>query len=345
MPSSLAAASAVKALDSHTYSAFLPEDWCIGTVPHGGFLTTILMTASALHFRTTLSAQNQPHTLALHVDFLRRTHVGPATLRITDVKLGRQTSVIHISLSQRTSRAAAAVEDQKKDVEAEEEKLISTLTHTQLSPSPSTSHGPTLPTLPPLTPTPLPATLSLLPTNNDPNWTPGILPHPSFRKAAQHLLYHFPRDGPAHPSFCDEWIQLASGERFTDKCLGYVCDMWPQVVENYRSASHGDGDSPEALTSPQDNHTDQKLETGLNWYPTLLLNLEIKKLLPPEGLDWLFVRVRAKQIRNGRLDLEVVALDEEGEIVALSHHVCFVVGAERNLARREGGGGSGASKI
>lgn len=77
------------------------------------------------------------------------------------------------------------------------------------------------------------------------------------------------------------------------------------------------------------------------WYPTLLLNLDIKKALPEEGVEWLFVRVDAKQIKNGRMDLESVIMDEGGDIVALSHHVAFAVGPERNLAQRN----TGASKI
>jgi len=32
--------------------------------------------------------------------------------------------------------------------------------------------------------------------------------------------------------------------------------------------------------------------------------------------------------------LEFVVLDEAGELVALSHHVAMIVGAERNLAAR-----------
>lgn len=52
----------------------------------------------------------------------------------------------------------------------------------------------------------------------------------------------------------------------------------------------------------------------------------------------MFSRLQAKQIKNGRYDLEVVVWDEEDEIVALSHHVCFVVSAERNLAKRTTGG-------
>ncbi len=75
------------------------------------------------------------------------------------------------------------------------------------------------------------------------------------------------------------------------------------------------------------------------WYPTILLNLEIKKALPPEGAEWLFVRVRSKVIKNGRMDLDIMVMDESGDVVALSQHVALVLSAERNMNRREDGEG------
>ena len=77
----------------------------------------------------------------------------------------------------------------------------------------------------------------------------------------------------------------------------------------------------------------------VKWYPTVLLNLEVKKALPEEGVEWLFVRVRTKKIENGRMDLEVVVLDEGGDVVALSNHVCLILSAERNTKK------SGKTKI
>jgi len=68
----------------------------------------------------------------------------------------------------------------------------------------------------------------------------------------------------------------------------------------------------------------------------VLLNLDFKKLIPDEGLEWLFVRVAAKQIKNGRMDLEVIIMDAEGDIVALSHHVALAISSDRNLAERKG---------
>jgi len=67
----------------------------------------------------------------------------------------------------------------------------------------------------------------------------------------------------------------------------------------------------------------------------VLLNLDFKKVIPDEGLEWLFVRVAAKQIRNGRMDLEIVILDAEGDIIALSHHVALALSSDRNIAERK----------
>ncbi len=83
--------------------------------------------------------------------------------------------------------------------------------------------------------------------------------------------------------------------------------------------------SPSPLTSIDLSHF---------WFPTLVLNIEIKKLLPPEGVEWLFVRVRSKQVRNGRMDLEAVVLDVEGDIVALSSPVALLLSEEWNLRGR-----------
>jgi len=48
---------------------------------------------------------------------------------------------------------------------------------------------------------------------------------------------------------------------------------------------------------------------------------------------------------NGRMDLEVVIMDGAGELVALSQHVCLIVGADRNLAKRREVAGNGETKL
>jgi len=116
--------------------------------------------------------------------------------------------------------------------------------------------------------------------------------------------------------------------------------MFPQIVELF---IHGSG--PYHV---KDACTGEKKVLEKFWYPTVVLNLDIKKALPEEGVEWLFSRSRSKVIKNGRFDIEVVILDQFGELVALSHHVTLILGVDRNMAERsrnDGGGNEGKSKI
>lgn len=120
---------------------------------------------------------------------------------------------------------------------------------------------------------------------------------------------------------------MADGGTFTQNSLGFVVDQFPQIVETYP------GTKPVADIAERAVSREEAMKTL--WYPTVLLNLDVKKTLPAEGVEWLFVRVKAKKIENGRMDLEVVVLDEGGELVAVSNHVCLILSAERNLKRGE----------
>ncbi|KAI9848711.1 MAG: hypothetical protein M1837_006798 [Sclerophora amabilis] len=302
----------VAAVDSHTYRANLSPEWCIGTVPHGGYVTAVFMRVASQHFVGTLSKQRQPHTITLHLEFLRRTQAGPAIFTVQDIKLGQQTSTIHVSLKQ-----------------DDREEVVGYITNANLQ----TESGVSLQTRFSLDPLPAPVDVSKLRQDADAHWELQTrMPFPEFRKAATKVTFFFPRDGHPHRSMNDEWITFQNGERFTNESIGYAADMWPQLVENYREISPYDG---QKTKRNEEGKTPKVSLPARLWYPTLLLNLDIKKALPEEGVEWLFLRVQAKTIKNGRLDLEVIILDETGDIVALSHHVSFVLSAERNTAARK----------
>jgi acyl-coenzyme A thioesterase PaaI-like protein len=278
-------------------------------VPHGGVVCANLLAVTSLHFKTTLSSQNQPHTIAIHVDYLRRTEQGPVFFSVTDTKLGRQTSIIHISLSQ----GPAATQRR--------EEVICSITQSNLH----TEEGLTLHTDYKLTPPPPPVDLVALKNDTDKNWArQKEMPFAKFRKASTKIQFHFPRAGQVR-GLGDEWVHLTTGERFTNNTLGFIADMFAMPVESIRAK-----DNPYDINAPKD----ESEKKALYWYPTVLLNIDIKKSLPEEGVEWLFSRVQAKQIKNGRMDLEIVILDQEGDIVALSHHVCLVLPAARNTAKR-----------
>ncbi|KAK8034573.1 hypothetical protein PG993_009568 [Apiospora rasikravindrae] len=337
-PPTFAAATAVQQLSTHTYHATFDASWVVGSVPHGGVVTSVLLRCAALHFSTTLAAQSQPHAITLHAEFLRRTQAGPATLRVRDVKLGRQTSTVHVTLSQpTTSSSSSDHSDSSSSSNAEREEVVAYITHTNLA----TESGPTFETgwqlEPPPPPPPSDFAALTRGSDEDAHWAEWTAkPFPEFRKVIQQMRIYLPRGGrQATDSLCDEWIHFADpAQRFTDTSLGLVSDLWPQVIESLVAARQND-------SSPSFPDGSKRQPLAKFWYPTLLLNLDIKKALPAEGVEWLFVRVRAKQIRNGRQDLEVVILDQQGEIVALSHHVALVLDAKRNTAKRR----SPSSKI
>lgn len=143
----------------------------------------------------------------------------------------------------------------------------------------------------------------------------------------------------------DEWICFSQpGEKFKQESLGFVVDQFPQIVEIYPGTSPSSS-TPATKTVDEVADGGRKRETKKpNWYPTILLNLDVKKELPEEGVEWLFVRVRAKKIEKGRMDLEVVVLDEGGELVAVSNHVCLILSAERNTSKSKKGEGNKAGK-
>lgn len=281
-------------------------------VPHGGYITSCFLQVAKTHFSKTLSRQNQPHTITLHLEFVRRTEVGPATFKVRDVKVGRLTSTVHISLFQNGR-----------------EEVIGYLTNSNIP----REDGPSYDTRWRLDPPPRPlGSTAALAAGSDAEWLEQkSMPFSKFRKASQNIRFFFPARGQPAPGVADQWMAFRNGERFTDASLGMVADMFPQIAESFRARSDpyavGGADSAQAAAAAKES-------TASFWYPTLLLNLDVKKALPEEGVDWLFVRTRAKQIRNGRYDLEVVVLDEVGDIVALSHHVCMILPAARNLAAR-----------
>ncbi|KAG0636346.1 thioesterase-like superfamily-domain-containing protein [Tuber brumale] len=163
--------------------------------------------------------------------------------------------------------------------------------------------GPTLRTLPPPPPPPHP----------DGPWDIiGGDPLNNVRPVSKKLHYrttpgsHFGSDRKSSPSVREEWVRMADGSKFSIPSLGYLSDMFLPLPENY----------PEVDKA--------------QWYPTLALSVEVKRAPEGGGWDVLFRRVQSRVIENGRMDMTVDLFDEQGRIVAISHHVAIMVSAERN---------------
>ena len=269
---------------------------------------------------TTHRNHSEPHPINLHLQFLRRTAATPGTFTVRDVKLGSRISNIHITLSQQ--------QENGKSRDAVQGYVTMSNIATEVGVTLSTDYQ--------LRPSPLPVDLqACLSTGEDQNWT--LMPthaFPAFRHAAKHIQMYLakpervPQDWPK--GMLDQWVRIVPGDqpgKWTNDSLGFAVDMFPQLVEVILDV--------ERQRNGQPTPDARRVPKGRYWYPTMALNLDIKKLLPPGGVEWLFVRALAKVVKNGVLDHDITILDAAGEIVASSTNCSLVVGADRNTAGRK----------
>lgn len=332
----LAEATKVTAIGANAYHADLSPFFAVGqgsfhssqtalndstnesTVPNGGYVAACVLEAASVHLR----ARGQSDCLIAHFEFINRTEVGPSVILINEVKIGRRLSVLHVSLYQ----CGLLPEAPWVSSTSSRKEILAYVTNGNLE----AERGLSLPTDFRLEPTALPVNLRSLPCGKDENWCRRTLPpDASINPSIQACEFYIPRNGQVRRSLIDQWIRLPDSQLFTNTSLGYVVDCWPYVIEAYRATTLG-----RVETSRQaSKHNDVDI-SGIYWYPTVTLNIETKKALPEHGAEWLFMRVVSRQIKNGRLDLEVLVLDESGDLVAISQHVNLIVGMERNTNSR-----------
>jgi len=270
------------------------------------------------------SERSEPHPINLHLEFLRRTSVSPALFTVKDVKLGSRTSNLHITLSQKQENGkwADEVEGYITMSNFGEETGITLNTDYKIHP--------------PVLPVDLDALSS---TGEDSNYLlrrPELFP--KFRRATQNIQIHLVKAGRRSPDFpksiIDQWVRFCPGRtpgKWTNDALGFVVDMFPQIIEGYVNAR---AEEAANANQPLSSEALKQEPKARFWYPTLVLNLDVKKQLPEAGVDWLFVRTCAKVIRNGRFDLNVEVRDENDDLVATSTHVSLAVDSARNTGNR-----------
>lgn len=303
----LKAAIDTKPSSAHTYAATVPLDHCYGYTAHGGFLVSIVLSATKQHFTSTLRSYKQPHTFDLHLMFLRAATAGQVQVTVEHVKLGNKISTVHVVLSQDG-----------------ETRVVGHASNTNLD----SEQGLSLPTNFTLTPSVPAADLSRLLDDADPQWLSWKYPWSpkSYLKAATHIRWFSPIDGAQHPSIIDLWLTpVASIDSFTTEMLGSIIDHWAEVLENYRPDSPFTTQRLADATVASDDTVGTDPNAPPFKYSTLSIGFELKKVLPAQGVQWLFLRAQVKKIRNGRLDAEIVVLDEKLELVAISHQVNRIV--------------------
>ncbi|KAL7941178.1 thioesterase-like superfamily domain-containing protein [Trichoderma barbatum] len=323
IPASLQEETAIRRLDEKTFAANLSPSFCVGAVPNGGYVACIFLRVAKEY----LAHKNQPDTITAHWEFLNRTISGPAFLVVEEAKAGRSISVLHISLYQGHLLAEEPwiLTDAQPGKPKSDRAVVAYLTNRSIA----AENGISLPTgwslqaqLPP------PADFDQLLAHKDPHWDNLDLVIQRRVTVMKQLRFFYNRAAFAKSgtdSSFDLWTCTSNGEPFKSTSLGFVVDCTGAFIsELHRPRSN---DDPPAA----DGELTRK--TAL-WYPTLAMNLEVKKALPEEGVRWLLLRTSAKQVYNGRFDVEIIVLDTAGDLVALSHHVAMVVNFAKNTSKR-----------
>ncbi|KAJ6184349.1 hypothetical protein N7519_005650 [Penicillium mononematosum] len=314
------------------YSAFLRPEWCIGTVPHGGYTTAVIYQLTLTHFAHAHPKQykSAASPISIQLSFLRRTASGPVTFEVEDVKIGARTSTIHIKLLQPSEKKPGQLD-------------IMVAGYVTVSP-PDAEVGISANTGWKPYPAPVPGSRAdgsvnleaLGRTGTDGAWTKLDAPFAEFRKAAAQIELFGPGAGDAQQKRSgnmgiDQWARFRPGGdvngRWTDAAVAYLIDMFPMALDGF--------DTMSATAAAKESGTSLAQEKAKFWYPTVTLNVDMKKHLPAEGVEWLYSRVVTKVVRDGRTDLEVTVLDEAGEVIALSTQVGLVVSASRNIGTRK----------
>lgn len=297
---------------------------------HGGFLASIILSAAKEHFSTTLQGYQQPDTFDAQLVFLRSATAGRAILDAEDLKLGSRVSTIRVTLSQNGKACVTGHVSCVHLAFADWYKALTVDAHRNMNMR--TERGISFPTDYHLTPAPAPADVAKLANGTDQLWLDWVYPwHPkSTLKAFTPIRYFFPIKGVSHPSMTDAWLTpIGVDDVFTAEMIGYIADLYHRMVDNYLvNAEWGTRNIASRIlqaAAAQSADTDDGGQGVLYGYPTMSMGLEVKKLLPPEGVKWLFIRAQAKQIKNGRMDAEITILDEKMELVALSHQVSLII--------------------
>ncbi|KAG6010397.1 hypothetical protein E4U21_006961 [Claviceps maximensis] len=322
---SFAEATRFEQLDAHTYRIHLHADFCVGAVPNGGYTAACMLAAANAHMQQ-LSSHRQTDTFTAHFEYVHKTAPGPAIVVIDEVKVGRQVSTLHLTLWQGKDEVVLLDQAPWFVASSSRRKVLAYTTHVDLA----TFKGLSFPTGYALTAA---AALPAVPDFNllkkigtDGVWRKNILPtnnHGTISSPENWLIF-VPSGGALTPGVCDVWISATVGQTITQATLPYLVDTLPfDFLAFFTAPRYFDPVDSDELARWKE------ARSGL-WFPTVLLNLEIKKLLPSQGVEWLNMSITAKEIRNGRLDIEFMVRDLAGELVALSSQVAMILSMKRN---------------
>jgi hypothetical protein len=261
---------------------------------------------------------------------------GPAIITAEDIKLGAQLSTIHLTLWQGGLLSEAPWIT--PGVSRRTVLGYTTLTNLRAMSGITLETGWEVSPAAAL-PSPMPDFTALnKPEGSDGFWEEQITPPGKIFRSLHNWRFFLPRSGTIEPGVVDMWVCRSNKEPVTQAGLAYLVDSFPYNIHMYLM-------SPEMralLQTPREGSGDASVENAHKrneqraelWFPTVVMNLEVKTAMPEEGLDWFAVRVQSKLIKDGKFDTDVMVRDKTGDVIALSQTVSMIVSMERNTARK-----------
>ncbi|RYP74382.1 hypothetical protein DL771_003049 [Monosporascus sp. 5C6A] len=317
----------LKRSSSHVYTVSSHADWTVGPVLHGGCVAAAIHHAATTHLVTepTLASQNQPDILTLHLEFLRACEACESTIVITDLKVGAKTSTLQLQLSQ-----------------GGQTKVIALATSINLdSPGPTAASAWRLRPPPP----PVPDFEAVLARRPDAHWLPAHVTGEIIPFTRRELVLN-PRRGFPVDGICDAWNTFLGGERMDATYLALMTDCIPSLsdtllrngglydvhrtfpqIEQWAKENPG---VPAELT----NSLKEAMQTPL-FNNTVTLDIEFKRKLPKNGVQWIFTRAESRMLEGGRLDIDVTICDENMDLLCIARQAVLVLDAKRKFRDRK----------
>ena len=271
---------------------------------------------------TTLSAQDQPDILTLHFDFLRPCGLRDSTITVVDLKVGAGTSTIQLQLSQQ-----------------EQVRVIATATSINFDKPIGPTHSTNWTLYP--TPKPTPNFEKVLAHQFDEHWLPAHLVGEVIPFTGRQLVLN-PRGGFPIEGICDAWNTFMGEERMDSTYLALMSDCIPSMSDTLlRNGGLYDAhnnfmqleqwaENNLGIPAGMTNSLKDAAQAAI-FNMTLTLDIEFKRRLPKEGVQWTFTRAASRMLEGGRLDLDVTICDEKMKILCLSRQVILALDAKRKF--------------
>ncbi|KAK6434567.1 hypothetical protein LTR95_009253 [Oleoguttula sp. CCFEE 5521] len=317
-------AARLKAVGSHEYSIHVHEDWSAAAAAHGGNLNALIWRAISLHFQTTLVKQQQPDTVALHFEYLRPGVAGDAMIKIEDVRLGKASSAVQATLSQGGKEKVRAFTVNVNRSKSNGISITSGYTRQPLEP---------------------PLDFDKLPLHQDPHWIRwenSWAPN-SPAKWLSNVIIAFRKEPDADRNMSDSWVRWKDpAQQWTTEMLGLVVDLSSPPAENHFEGSLN-GQAAYAREAMGWVAEGRQPPMAVGWrvprfYPTVSMSIDVKHALPPDGVEWLYVRASTKSVLDGRVDVHVEVWDAEGRLIALSQQMLMALDIGRSpVAKADAG--------